>query len=72
MTFPRLMRLTGALVLVFGFLTVSPARAQNAPSQQVAANIVEAIQFRGARRVPQDTLRLLIPTKSATFIKKTF
>ncbi len=35
------------------------------PNQQpaLAANVVEGIQFRGARRVPQDTLRALIFSK---------
>ena len=38
-----------------------PAEAQPPPTE--VANIVEAIEFRGSRRVPQDTLRALIVTK---------
>ncbi len=34
-----------------------------APKAQPAEKVIEAIDFRGARRVPQDTLRALIATK---------
>ncbi len=32
----------------------------NGPEQTVAPNVIEAIEFRGSRRVPQDTLRAMI------------
>ena len=34
-----------------------------APKPQPAGQVIEAIEFRGARRIPQDTLRALISTK---------
>ena len=40
---------------------VAPGEPPAGPA--VAANVVEAIQFRGARRVPQDTLRAMIFSK---------
>jgi outer membrane protein insertion porin family len=59
--------------------TTTPPAAQQAPAQPqfeapkaadenkgpaVAANAIESIQFRGARRVPQDTLRAMIFSKT--------
>ena len=38
-------------------------KATEAPAPAPAGNVIEAIEFRGARRVPQDTLRALIFTK---------
>ena len=38
-------------------------KAPEAPAPAPAGNAIEAIEFRGARRVPQDTLRALIFTK---------
>jgi outer membrane protein insertion porin family len=40
----------------------TPGEAAIGPA--VAANVIESIQFRGARRVPQDTLRAMIYTKA--------
>ena len=34
------------------------------PPKPVAGEVIEAIEFRGARRVPQDTLRAMIFTKT--------
>ncbi len=43
----------------------APAPApQGQPQPALAANVIEGIEFRGARRVPQDTLRALIFSKS--------
>ncbi|PYT27793.1 MAG: outer membrane protein assembly factor BamA [Acidobacteria bacterium] len=39
----------------------APKTPETAP--QAAENVIESIEFRGARRVPQDTLRALIITK---------
>lgn len=41
-----------------------PAPGEPPAGPAVAENVIESIQFRGARRVPQDTLRALILTKS--------
>jgi outer membrane protein insertion porin family len=41
----------------------APPRAQNPPAQPTG-DVIEAIEFRGARRVPQDTLKALIYTKT--------
>ena len=41
---------------------LAPGEAPTGPT--VAENIIETIQFKGSRRVPQDTLRALIFTKS--------
>ncbi|MDQ6665079.1 MAG: outer membrane protein assembly factor BamA, partial [Acidobacteriota bacterium] len=41
----------------------APKTAPEAPKPPAGANVIEAIEFRGARRVPQDTLRALIFTK---------
>jgi outer membrane protein insertion porin family len=38
----------------------TPAPANAAPGEKLAADVIEAIEFRGSRRVPQDTLRALI------------
>ena len=40
-----------------------PTPAAEAPKPAAVENIIEAIEFRGARRVPQDTLRAQIFTK---------
>src|SRR5882762_8802827 len=40
----------------------APKAPETAPPQSIE-NVVESIEFRGARRVPQDTLRALIMTK---------
>ena len=40
------------------------APGEPAAGPALAANVIEAIQFRGARRVPQDTLRAMIFSKS--------
>ncbi len=40
-----------------------PAQQQQTPAQP-SGQIVESIEFRGARRVPQDTLRALISAKA--------
>src|SRR5579885_699128 len=40
-----------------------PAQRPSAIQGQVASNVIEAIDFRGARRVPQDTLRSMIFSK---------
>jgi outer membrane protein insertion porin family len=40
-----------------------PANIQEARPAPVGANIIEAVDFRGQRKVPQDTLRALIYTK---------
>ncbi len=40
-----------------------PANIQEAKPAPVGANIIEAVDFRGQRKVPQDTLRALIYTK---------
>ncbi len=41
----------------------APKPAAEAPKAAAIENIIETIEFRGARRVPQDTLRALIFTK---------
>src|SRR5687768_3431007 len=41
----------------------APKPATEAPKQPSDENVVDAIEFRGSRRVPQDTLRALIFTK---------
>ena len=41
---------------------VAPGEPATGPA--VAANVIETIQFKGSRRVPQDTLRAMIFTKS--------
>jgi outer membrane protein insertion porin family len=41
----------------------APKASQAPAAQAPAGNAIEAIEFRGARRVPQDTLRALIFTK---------
>lgn len=40
-----------------------PAEGGQQPQQTVGSNIIEGIEFRGARRVPQDTLRAMIFSK---------
>src|SRR4051812_43242509 len=40
----------------------APGETANGPT--VAPNVIEAITFRGSRRVPQDTLRALIRTRA--------
>ncbi len=40
-----------------------PSNVQEAKSAPVGANIIEGVDFRGQRKVPQDTLRALIYTK---------
>jgi len=41
----------------------NPAAIQDAKPVTVGENIIEAVEFRGQRKVPQDTLRALIYTK---------
>ncbi len=41
----------------------NPAGVQEAQTAPVGENIIEAVEFRGQRKVPQDTLRALIYTK---------
>jgi len=41
----------------------TPAPAEEAKPTQPTQDVIEGIEFRGARRVPQDTLRALITTK---------
>lgn len=42
----------------------APKTPEGTPQQpQVGSNVIEGIEFRGARRVPQDTLRAMIFTK---------
>lgn len=41
----------------------NPAGVQEAKTVTVGDNIIEAVEFRGQRKVPQDTLRALIYTK---------
>ncbi len=40
-----------------------PRPAEEAPKPTAVENVIEAIEFRGARRVPQDTLRAMIFSK---------
>src|SRR5581483_2388325 len=40
-----------------------PANVQEAKPAQIGPNIIEGVDFRGQRKVPQDTLRALIYTK---------
>ncbi len=40
------------------FETIPPAAQAQQPA--VGSNVIEGIEFRGARRIPQDTLRLII------------
>jgi outer membrane protein insertion porin family len=42
---------------------LNPNGVQEAKTAQVGENIIEAVDFRGQRKVPQDTLRALIITK---------
>jgi outer membrane protein insertion porin family len=46
------------------FETPKPIAPGDTAGPPVAGNVVETIQFRGARRVPQDTLRALIFSKT--------
>ncbi len=46
-----------------GLETPAPAKPDAAAPAGEVADIIEAIEFRGSRRVPQDTLRALIFTK---------
>ena len=57
--------LRGVACLVFVLPVVPIARSQNSPARQsaIAGNVIETIEFRGARRTPQDTLRALIASK---------
>ncbi|MCC6343836.1 MAG: outer membrane protein assembly factor BamA [Bryobacterales bacterium] len=41
----------------------TPKAAEGAPKPGAVENVIEAIEFRGSRRVPQDTLRALIFSK---------
>jgi outer membrane protein insertion porin family len=41
----------------------TPKPAEGAPKPAAVENVIEAIEFRGSRRVPQDTLRALIFSK---------
>ncbi len=41
----------------------SPSNSQDAKTAAVGENIIEAVDFRGQRKVPQDTLRALIAVK---------
>ncbi|MDE3197854.1 MAG: outer membrane protein assembly factor BamA [Acidobacteriota bacterium] len=41
-----------------------PAPGEPSAGPPVAANVIESIQFRGSRRVPQDTLRAMIFSKA--------
>ncbi|MCZ2147133.1 MAG: outer membrane protein assembly factor BamA [Bryobacterales bacterium] len=41
----------------------TPKAAEGAPKPAAVENVIEAIEFRGSRRVPQDTLRALIFSK---------
>lgn len=43
---------------------------QPAPAERPPQDIVEAIEFRGARRVPQDTLRAMIFTKQGDMLSE--
>jgi outer membrane protein insertion porin family len=43
--------------------TPNPAIEQIRPGENPPENVIDSIEFRGARRVPQDTLRALIFTK---------
>ena len=65
MNFRSMLLLCGTAGLVFGLLIVPDARSQNSPTPQAAAtgNVIQTIEFRGARRTPQDTLRALITSK---------
>ncbi|MBV8827802.1 MAG: outer membrane protein assembly factor BamA, partial [Acidobacteriaceae bacterium] len=43
--------------------TQQPSNVQEAQTATIGPNIIEAVEFRGQRKVPQDTLRALIFTK---------
>jgi outer membrane protein insertion porin family len=55
------------LLCLCALLTATAVRPQNPPAGQqqaaAASKIVERIEFRGARRIPQDTLRTMISSK---------
>lgn len=61
----RSMLLRGMAGLVLVLPVVPSAKTQNSPTQQaaIAGNVIETIEFRGARRTPQNTLRALIASK---------
>ncbi|MGI8988491.1 MAG: POTRA domain-containing protein, partial [Bryobacteraceae bacterium] len=46
----------------------APKAAAEARKPPAGANVIEAIEFRGARRVPQDTLRALIFSKKGDIV----
>lgn len=45
----------------------TPPTAEPAKAPQALPDVIEAIEFRGARRVPQDTLKALIMTKKGDY-----
>ncbi|MGC4050252.1 MAG: POTRA domain-containing protein [Paludibaculum sp.] len=45
----------------------TPPAAEPAKAPQALPDVIEAIEFRGARRVPQDTLKALIMTKKGDY-----
>ncbi len=54
---------TPATVAPPQFEAPKPIAPGDAAGPPIAGNVIEAIQFRGARRVPQDTLRAIIYSK---------
>lgn len=63
MTSQKLLRLMAALVCTTG---ASSLWAQNPPpraASPIVSGVIESIEFRGVRRIPQDTLRALLASK---------
>jgi outer membrane protein insertion porin family len=76
MTPAKMLRLTAALVCILG--CVRGSRAQN-PLQPAApvfsgvseSGVIEAIEIRGARRIPQDILRTMLSSKPGDMTNET-
>ncbi|HWF07037.1 MAG TPA: POTRA domain-containing protein [Bryobacteraceae bacterium] len=59
----KLLRLIAAFACATGGFSL---RAQNPPPQPrapIISGVIESIEFRGVRRIPQDTLRALLASK---------
>jgi outer membrane protein insertion porin family len=72
MTSFTLMRLS-ALVCLYGLVTAAAQNPANPPANpapgqpqaaRLASNVIEAVEFRGARRIPGDILRTIVRSKA--------
>jgi outer membrane protein insertion porin family len=71
MTLLTPMRL-GAVVCLYGLVTAGAQNPANPPTNppadrpqaaRLASNVIEAVEFRGARRIPADILRTMLLSK---------